>query len=51
VVNANIVEVKNAATETGAVATQVKGAAGELSQHSASLKFEVDTFLSDVKAA
>ncbi len=42
---------KQAATDTGAAASQVLGSAGELSRHSHELSREVDAFLSGVKAA
>jgi methyl-accepting chemotaxis protein len=50
-VSNNIAGVKQAATDTGAAATQVLGSAGELSRHSHELKQQVDGFLSGVKAA
>jgi methyl-accepting chemotaxis protein len=47
----NITGVSQAAGDTGAAATQVLGAAGELSRQSEQLRAEVDRFLADVKAA
>jgi methyl-accepting chemotaxis protein len=51
VVADSIFHVKEASTETGAMATQVLGSAGELAQQSTSLRSEVDSFLIGVKAA
>ncbi|UVF19946.1 methyl-accepting chemotaxis protein [Microvirga terrae] len=50
-VTGNIVDVQNGAGETGSAASQVLGAAQELSRHSHDLGREVSTFLQDVKAA
>ncbi len=48
-VNTNISGVQQAANETGQAATQIVGAAGELSQQSEALKTEVATFLKQVR--
>ena len=40
-----------AANDTGAASTQVLGAAGELSKQSENLRSQVDTFLSNIRAA
>ncbi|WP_114943483.1 methyl-accepting chemotaxis protein [Microvirga calopogonii] len=50
-VTGNIVDVQHGAGETGSAASQVLGAAQELSRHSHDLGREVATFLQDVKAA
>jgi methyl-accepting chemotaxis protein len=50
-VTGSIVNVQHGAGETGAAASQVLGAAQELSRHSNDLSREVSTFLSGVKAA
>lgn len=50
-VTGNIAEVRRGAGETGAAASQVLGAARELSQHSDILSREVENFLSVVNAA
>ena len=50
-VTSNIVGVKQAAADTGAAASQVLGAAGQLSQQSAEIATEVGDFLGGVKAA
>jgi methyl-accepting chemotaxis protein len=50
-VTGNIADVKRGAGETGAAASQVLGAAQELSRHSNDLSREVDSFLASVKAA
>jgi methyl-accepting chemotaxis protein len=50
-VNFNISGVSEGANSTGAAATQVLGAAGELSRQAEALKGEVDTFIAGVKAA
>ncbi|HEX4194315.1 MAG TPA: methyl-accepting chemotaxis protein [Stellaceae bacterium] len=50
-VSSNIVGVTKAANDTGAASTQVLGAAGELSKQSESLRGQVDTFLSKIRAA
>lgn len=47
----NIGRVKDASAATGAAASQVLGAAGGLAQQAQSLSREVDSFLTDVKAA
>jgi methyl-accepting chemotaxis protein len=47
----NIGGVSRAANETGAAATQVLGAAAELSKQSEALRHDVDTFLATVRAA
>jgi len=50
-VTGSIVNVQHGAGETGAAASQVLGAAQELSRHSNDLSREVSTFLTGVKAA
>jgi len=50
-VSTNILQVKQASTESGAVAGRLLGAASQLSRDSAELRAEVDRFLADVKAA
>ncbi|HEY0328681.1 MAG TPA: HAMP domain-containing methyl-accepting chemotaxis protein [Rhodopseudomonas sp.] len=50
-VNANISGVQQAANETGSAATQVLGAAEQLSQQSQDLAGQVNRFLADVRAA
>jgi methyl-accepting chemotaxis protein len=50
-VTTNIVGVSQAATETGSAASQVLGAAGELSKQSEQLSGEVRNFVADVRAA
>jgi methyl-accepting chemotaxis protein len=50
-VTSNIVGVKDAATATGAAASQVLSSAGDLSQQSDRLSREVGSFLEGVKAA
>jgi methyl-accepting chemotaxis protein len=50
-VSANIVSVSEGATQTGRAATQVLGAAGELSRQSELLKVEVERFLAGIRAA
>jgi methyl-accepting chemotaxis protein len=50
-VTTNIADVKNGAAETGSAATQVLGAAQELARLSTELGTEVDSFLTDVRAA
>jgi methyl-accepting chemotaxis protein len=47
----NIEGVSRAASDTGAAATQVLGAAGELSKQSETLRRDVDDFLATVRAA
>jgi methyl-accepting chemotaxis protein len=50
-VTSNITGVKQSASATGSAATQVLGAAGQLSEQSAGLSGEVDAFLAGVRAA
>jgi len=50
-VTSNISSVKDAATSTGAAASQVLSAAGDLSRQSEHLTGEVNGFLADLKAA
>jgi methyl-accepting chemotaxis protein len=50
-VSGNIAGVTQAAGETGAAATQVLGAAGELAHQAEMLRTQVDKFLSQVRAA
>ena len=50
-VSSNIGGVTQAAGDTGAAASQVLSSASELAKQSESLRTEVDTFLTDVKAA
>jgi methyl-accepting chemotaxis protein len=50
-VTTNIASVNVAAGDAGAAATQVLGAANELSKQATNLRSEVDHFLADVKAA
>ncbi|NKB56845.1 MAG: HAMP domain-containing protein [Alphaproteobacteria bacterium] len=50
-VSSNITGVTQAVGETGAAATQVLGSAGELASQAESLRKEVDTFLTSVRAA
>ncbi|WP_346900509.1 CHASE3 domain-containing protein [uncultured Roseibium sp.] len=50
-VTGNILEVTRAASETGTAATQVTATASELSSKSEMLKTQVETFLSQVRAA
>ena len=50
-VTGNITGVANAAEETGAAASQVLGAASELSRQSEHLSSEVSRFLATVRAA
>jgi methyl-accepting chemotaxis protein len=47
----NIEGVSRAASDTGAAATQVLGAAGELSRQAETLRHDVDEFLATVRAA
>ena len=47
----NIEGVSRAASDTGAAATQVLGAAGELSRQAETLRRDVDEFLATVRAA
>ncbi len=49
-VSTNIVSVTEAATQTGAAAEQVLSTAGELAKNAESLRKEVETFLSNVRA-
>ncbi|HYD70681.1 methyl-accepting chemotaxis protein [Azospirillum sp.] len=51
VVSGNIVEVRQAATQTGAAASQVLGASRELSQQSEALRRDVEAFLANIRAA
>ena len=51
VVTTNITEVSRGATQTGSAATQVLGAAGELSRQSEMMKSEVERFLHGIRAA
>ena len=50
-VSGNVVEVRLAATQTGAAATQVLSASDGLSQQAATLRREVETFLAGIRAA
>jgi methyl-accepting chemotaxis protein len=50
-VTGNIIDVRQGANDTGMAASQVLGAAQELSHHSMNLGREVETFLTGVKAA
>ncbi|WP_377808024.1 methyl-accepting chemotaxis protein [Azospirillum sp. A29] len=50
-VSGSITQVTETARETGAASTQVLGAAGELARQSETLRQEVETFLSAIKAA
>ena len=50
-VSANIAGVTRAATDTGAAANQVLGAAGELSKQSESLQTKVDAFIGRIRTA
>ena len=50
-VSTNIVGVTKAANDTGAASIQVLSAAGELSKQSESLRGQVDTFRSKIRAA
>ncbi|CAO3416508.1 methyl-accepting chemotaxis protein [Azospirillum endophyticum] len=50
-VSGNIIQVTETAQETGAASTQVLSAAGELARQSETLRREVETFLSAIKAA
>ena len=50
-VTSNIAGVAHAVEETGAAASQVLGAAGELSRQSEQLSAEVGRFLATVRAA
>jgi methyl-accepting chemotaxis protein len=50
-VSQNIVGVTKAANDTGAASSQVLGSAGELSQQSEALKSQVESFLSNIRAA
>lgn len=50
-VSTNIVTVTHAANDTGTAATQIRGASNQLSEQSASLKAEVERFLSTIRAS
>ena len=50
-VSSNIVGVNQAAADTGAAATQVLGASGELSKQGETLRAEVNTFLANIRSA
>jgi len=50
-VSSNISGVTRAATDTGAAASQVLGASGELSKQSETLRSQVDGFLAKIRAA
>ncbi len=50
-VSSNVAGVTQAAAETGSAASQVLGAAGDLSKHAETLRAEVDKFLAEVRAA
>jgi methyl-accepting chemotaxis protein len=50
-VSANVVGVTQAASDTGAAATQVEAAASTLSNESQRLREQVSTFLTQVRAA
>ncbi|CAO3357726.1 methyl-accepting chemotaxis protein [Azospirillum melinis] len=50
-VTGNIIQVTETAQQTGAASTQVLSAAGELAMQSETLRREVETFLSAIKAA
>jgi methyl-accepting chemotaxis protein len=50
-VSSNIVGVSQVANDTGAAATQVLGAASELSRQAEQLRSEVGLYVSGVKAA
>ena len=50
-VSSNIGGVTKAATDTGAAASQVLGASGELSKQSETLRNQVDGFLAKIRAA
>ncbi|CAO3438151.1 methyl-accepting chemotaxis protein [Azospirillum doebereinerae] len=50
-VTENITDVNRGATQTGAAATQMLGAAGELSRQSEMMKSEVERFLAGIRAA
>ncbi|MCW2237362.1 methyl-accepting chemotaxis protein [Azospirillum canadense] len=50
-VTTNITDVSEGATQTGSAATQVLGAAGELSRQSENLRAEVERFLAGIRAA
>ncbi len=49
-VNTNIIGVNKAANDTGAVATQIRSAAGSLSEQADTLRTEVEKFLATVRA-
>lgn len=50
-VTSNITGVASAAEQTGVAAHQVQGASAELAQQAEQLRYQVDTFLSNVRAA
>jgi methyl-accepting chemotaxis protein len=50
-VNTNITGVTEAASQTGAAATQVLASSGELSRQAETLRGQVDEFLREVKSA
>ncbi|EME68529.1 methyl-accepting chemotaxis protein [Paramagnetospirillum caucaseum] len=50
-VNNNIIDVSQGATQTGAAATQVLQAAGDVSNRSEMIRAEVEGFLSEIRAA
>ncbi|WP_114395061.1 methyl-accepting chemotaxis protein [Oleisolibacter albus] len=50
-VSSNIVQVTEAAGQSGAAASQVLGAAGDLARQAETMKHQVETFLSAIKAA
>ncbi|MBE0530721.1 MAG: MCP four helix bundle domain-containing protein [Rhodospirillales bacterium] len=50
-VSSNIGGVSQAANDTGAAATQIQGASGELSRQSETLRNEVEKFLANIRAA
>jgi methyl-accepting chemotaxis protein len=50
-VSRNIVQVNEAATQTGTAATQVLRASGELSRQAEALRQEVETFLANIRSA
>ncbi len=50
-VTSNITGVASAAEQTGVAAHQVQGASADLAQHAEQLRYQVDTFLSNVRAA
>jgi methyl-accepting chemotaxis protein len=50
-VSMNITGVSKAANDTGAASTQVLGTAGELAQQSEALRYQVESFLGNIRAA